>query len=111
MNEKLIATLKQALEYLKESNIDKPHFIKEATKVLKAAERNNTTKQQTIKYAEGYLAGDGDTEDAIKAIIAHEDQDDLIDNVDGVDVWEKVEYSFTCKDFLESINYIASDWK
>lgn len=70
-----------------------------------------TTKQETIKLAEAYLSGNHNTEDVIKAIINHKDKNDLIDYVDGVEVWQKVEFCFTCKDFLEAINYISSDWK
>ena len=41
----------------------------------------------------------------IEAIANHEDQSDMIDNVEGVVVWEKVEYSFTCEDFLSEIGW------
>lgn len=41
----------------------------------------------------------------VKAIKEETDQDTLIDFVDDVVVWEKIEYGFTCKAFLELINY------
>ena len=34
------------------------------------------------------------------------DQNQLIDYIDGVDVWEKVEFEFTCKEFIENIGYV-----
>jgi hypothetical protein len=39
----------------------------------------------------------------IKAISQHENENDLIDYVDGVVVWEKLELEFTCKEFLYAI--------
>ena len=39
MKKELVSVAKQALEYLKESSINKPHFIKHATEVIKQAEQ------------------------------------------------------------------------
>lgn len=44
-----------------------------------------------------------DVEEQIALIKLHKNQDDLIDDVDGVMVWEPLERRFTCKDFLEMI--------
>jgi antitoxin component of RelBE/YafQ-DinJ toxin-antitoxin module len=42
----------------------------------------------------------------LERIAAHPDQDDFIDNVEGVMVWEKVEYSFTCDQFLDQVGWV-----
>lgn len=41
----------------------------------------------------------------VDAIVKHPNEDDFIDNVEGVIVWEKVTYTFDCGEFLELINY------
>lgn len=41
----------------------------------------------------------------VRKIVAHPDQDDLIDNVFGIEVWEKIEGEFTCTEFLEFIEW------
>ena len=61
--------------------------------------------------ADQILSGGEDTKKVIKLIINHNDENDLIDHVEGVEVWEKLEYSFTVKQFLQHINYIPKDWK
>jgi hypothetical protein len=102
----LIEVTRQAIEYLKENNINKPHFIKHATEVLAKAEKENSPMAKAIELASHYLSdGDISTEEMIEAIANHEDQSDMIDNVEGVVVWEKVEWSFTCEQFLEEIGY------
>lgn len=59
----------------------------------------------------GELLCDGDlsTEEQVELIAkqANIDGYDMIDNVDGVIVWEKVVNSFTCDEFLEHINYVS----
>ena len=63
-------------------------------------------KDKAIALAEHYLSdGDISTEEMIEAIANHDNQSDMIDNVDGVVVWEKVEWSFTCEDFLNEIGW------
>ena len=42
----------------------------------------------------------------IKAIADNEDENEIIDYVEGVTVWEKVQFSFTCEQFLEYIDYV-----
>jgi hypothetical protein len=65
-----------------------------------------TEEENAIELAMHYLCdGDISTEEMVEAIANHEDQKDLIDNVEGVVVWEKVELSFTCEDFLREIGY------
>lgn len=109
----LIEVAKQALEYIKENDINKPHFIKHAEEVIKKAERQNTRKQKTLNAAGGLLHADGDeeVERMIKLIVNNEDEKEQIDYVEGVVVWEKVEYSFTCESFLEYIDYKKEDFE
>jgi antitoxin component of RelBE/YafQ-DinJ toxin-antitoxin module len=65
-----------------------------------------TEQDEAVERASHYLC-DGDLSilEQVEAIANHEDQDDLIDNVDGVVVWEKVEYSYTCDKFLSDIGW------
>lgn len=62
---------------------------------------------EAYELAGNYLVGDGEQtiEEMVELIAANEDQDSLIDYVKGVEVWEKVEFEFTCKYFLNLINY------
>jgi hypothetical protein len=65
-----------------------------------------TAREKAIELASHYLCdGDLTTEQMVEAIANNEDEDDLIDNVDGVIVWEKVEYEFTCEQFLDDIGW------
>ena len=65
-----------------------------------------TPREQAIELASHYLSdGDLTVEQMVEAIYNHEDENELIDYVDGVVVWEKVEYSFTCEQFIQEIGY------
>lgn len=73
------------------------------------------TRQETaIDEASHYLCFFDDEETGeevsirtqLERIAAHPDQDDFIDNVDGVMVWEKVEYSFTCGQFIDQVGWV-----
>jgi hypothetical protein len=58
-----------------------------------------------VEKAENYLSdGSISTAEMIRRIEKHEDQYDFIDNVGGVVVWEKVQNSFTCEEFLNMIS-------
>lgn len=71
--------------------------------VIEATEEGN---EKAYEEAGHYLSdGDITTAEMVDAIANHEDQNDFIDNVEDVLVWEKVTYSFTCKDFLDMIGY------
>lgn len=65
--------------------------------------RNN--KLSRVDKAAQILVADGDKEikKMIKLVEAA-DEDELIDYIDGVEVWEKVEFSFTVKSFLQEIS-------
>lgn len=78
--------------------------LKDLEKVIKSA--MPTYKEKAIEMAGNYLSdGDLTTLQMIEAIAKHKDQKDLIDSVDGVVVWQKVEYAFTCEDFLQEIGW------
>ena len=65
-----------------------------------------TDDEKGVEQARHYLCdGDISIKEMVERIAAHEDQDDNIDYVDGVVVWQKVENSFTCSAFLELIGY------
>ena len=61
-------------------------------------------REQMIENARHYLSdGELSTEEMVEAIENHDDPYDIIDNIEGVVVWEKVESRFTVKDFLRTI--------
>lgn len=66
-----------------------------------------TEQEEAIKLAENYLYSDEENNisiaDMVKLISEHSNQDELIDYVDGVQVWQKIELEFTCKEFLKEI--------
>ena len=66
-----------------------------------------SAKEAAIDSAEYYLSDSDEltTEEQIEAIAAHENPEDYIDNVEGVVVWEKLEYQFTCSKFLSMIGW------
>lgn len=76
------------------------------------ANGTESTKMKSIKTAFDLLAADTleECEEMVKKIIAA-DEKEMIDYIDGVDVWEKVELSFNVKQFLEQIDYKPEDWK
>ena len=47
----------------------------------------------------------------VKAIINHEDENELIDYIDDVYVWEKVEFSFSVGDFCVEVGYTGKEFK
>lgn len=63
---------------------------------------------ETILQNAGQLLSadaDNDIETMVELIKNNPDQNQLIDFIDGVDVWQKVEFEFTCKKFLKLIGY------
>lgn len=62
------------------------------------------SEDEVIEKA-SHLLSDGELsiEEMIEAISNHENQDDYIDNVEGVVVWEKVSNAYTCYEFLDEI--------
>ena len=55
-------------------------------------------------FAGGYNLDDPSTAEQIKIIEDEPDQEKLIDLINGVSVWEPLEYKYTCKQFLKEIN-------
>lgn len=64
-------------------------------------------KKHVIKKAGEYLSAnaENDIPTMVNLIKNNPDQNQLIDYIDGVDVWEKVEFEFTCVEFLKLIGY------
>ena len=62
---------------------------------------------QVINTASHYLSHSDSltTQQQVEAIANHPNDDDFIDDVEGVEVWQKIEYCYTCKQFLKEINY------
>ena len=83
-------------------------------KVIKKAikEQTPSKRQIMIDKAEQFLAYDNEvsTAEMIELIDKCEDENEIIDYIDGVSVWEKVEFSFTCEQFLEQIDFVAKDF-
>ena len=74
----------------------------------------NLTPQELkgIKVAKGYLHYESkeDLVTMIKAIINHKVENELIDNVKGVKVWEGVKLEFTVKQFCEFLEYFGKEF-
>ena len=63
---------------------------------------------RVLEKARQYLCADNDRDliSQFTNIVYNINQDELIDYVDEVVVWCKVEFEFTCKDFLNEVGYI-----
>ena len=63
-------------------------------------------QKHVIKKAGELLSAgaENDIPTMVNLIKNNPDQNQLIDYIDGVDVWEKVEFEFTCKEFIELIS-------
>jgi hypothetical protein len=61
-----------------------------------------------LQKSQQYLCADDDKDliSQFTNIVNYVDQDVLIDYVDEVVVWSKVEFEFTCKQFLNEVGYI-----
>jgi hypothetical protein len=62
MSKELLEVAIQAVEYLKEAGIKKPHFMKHAEEVIKAAkkEKEPNEQQKITKHFDAYLSGGSD---------------------------------------------------
>ena len=62
--------------------------------------------KKMVDNARHYLVADTDEEirEMIRLIYDYEDENEVIDYIDGVLVWEKVTNSFTCGQFIEHIS-------
>jgi DNA-binding transcriptional regulator GbsR (MarR family) len=63
---------------------------------------------KVLTKAQQYLCADDDDDllNQFTNIVKNVNQDELIDYVDEVVVWSKVEFEFTCKEFLNEVGYI-----
>jgi len=63
---------------------------------------------KVLEKAKQYLCADNDADllNQFTNIVKNVNQDELIDYVDEVVVWSKVEFEFTCKEFLKEVGYI-----
>lgn len=63
-------------------------------------------QKDVIKKAGELLSAgaENDIPTMVKLIKNNPDQNQLIDYIDGVDVWEKIEFQFTCKEFINLIS-------
>jgi hypothetical protein len=80
--------------------------------ILSLFDKDFSNNREVLKKASIYLSVN-DSEGLIfmvKQIIAHENQDELIDYIDGVVVWTKMELELTCKEFLEQIGYNGNEF-
>jgi len=78
-------------------------IIAREKKIIELTKEKSPEEIEVEKAGEYLLVDDMTLEDQIQTIKNHPDQSDLIDHVDGVDVWEAVEFRFSCKDFLDLI--------
>ena len=74
------------------------------TEVIQSTEEDDN--EVAYEKAGNYLSdGELTTAQMVEAIAKHEDPSDLIDDVEGVLVWEKVTGTFDCEEFLDLIGY------
>jgi hypothetical protein len=69
-------------------------------------QENDVITNSMVKNAKHYLSANTDKElrKMIRNIMDCEDGTQLIDYIDGVVVWEKIEYSFSVDAFIEHIS-------
>ena len=98
--------LRSKAKELKSDFNDVPAWVIEASNEF-IEKSKPSAKDKAIESASHYLCDSDELtiEEQIEAIANHEDQYDMIDNVEGVIVWEKVEWSFTCDSFLDQIGW------
>lgn len=76
---------------------------------LEGKVKSTKTQRKLVKKALDILSSDDLSDSKVLELIGkirdNENQDLLIDYIEGVQVWEKVELEFTCKQFLEEIGY------
>jgi hypothetical protein len=93
---------KCALEYIEEDHVDGEGAEESITERIDAVARR---KQKMVENARQFLVADSDEDiqRMINLIENYSDETQTIDFIEGVDVWEKVQYSFNCKDFMFQI--------
>lgn len=65
-------------------------------------------RKSVIESAMNLLVADSTQEiiDMVNKIAKQKDKSVLIDHIDGVQVWEPLEFSMTASNFLKTINYV-----
>lgn len=105
--------LRKRAKELKSDWNDVPMWIiEEANKFFEASKP--TKRQEIIERASHYLSGCSSDEEIatmVDLIAKNEDENEIIDYIEGVIVWEKVEYSFTCEQFLDEIGFTGDFYK
>ena len=85
------------------------------SEIINDDEADGFTEEETKLLKESGLLlsfnDDDELEFMVRAIINHENENELIDYIDGVCVWEKVEYCFTAKQFCQHIGYTGNEFK
>lgn len=89
----------EARTYVEEDHVDE---IAQADFADNGARQNVITKARHLLCE---LDTDQDVVDAVKAVLGHPNQDQYVDWVDGIIVWDKVSNTFTCEEFLDEIEY------
>ncbi len=91
----------EARTYVEEDHVDE---IAQADFVDKSnAERQNVIAKARQMLCE--LETDQDVVEAIRAIVNHPDQDQYVDWVEDIVVWDKLSNTYTCEEFLDEIDY------
>lgn len=88
-----------ALMYVEEDHVDE---IAQADFGDNCARKNVITKARNLLCE---LDTDEDVIEAVRAIVNHPDQDEYVDWVEDVTVWEKIQNTYTCEEFLDEIEY------
>lgn len=97
--------LRKKAKTLKSDFNDVPQWVIDASNEF-IEQSKPSEEENAIELASHYLSdGELSIKEMVEAIANHEDQSDMIDDVEGVVVWEKVEWTFTCEQFLEEIGY------
>jgi len=98
--------MEMAIPKLSENLMDNPfQCIDEIVDDLECPlKTDEIISDDTIELAGKILSMDNsDLRQAVLNVINHEDENDLIDNIDGVQVSESMELKFTCEEFLTLI--------
>lgn len=97
--------LKAKAKELKSDFNDVPEWVINASAEFFDS-KQPTKEQRKIEIAERFLSGSSElsTLEMIKLIENHEDKDEIIDYIEGVDVCTRYEMAFTVESFLEEIN-------
>lgn len=112
--------LELAIPKLSESLMDNPYeSVDEIVDDLECPyneEEDNqlTAAEDSMLIQAGELLSPNDTEDLIqmvRTIVNHEDENEIIDYIPGITVYERVEFSLTVRQFLKEVGYTGVEFK